>query len=82
MGRRGPTRIRRCSAAVGAELEARDEDGNTPLHWAAAKYNENPAVVQVLLAAGAELEVRDKDGVTPLHRAAAPGTRVRQWFRY
>ena len=56
--------------AVGAELEARDKDGNTPLHRAAAKYNENPAVVQVLLAAGAELEVRDKDGNTPLHRAA------------
>ena len=54
---------------AGADPMARDYDGDTPLNKAAG-YNENPAVVQVLLAAGAELEVRDKDGNTPLHWAA------------
>ena len=50
-------------------MQVRDKWGLTPLNRA-AMYNENSAVVQVLLAAGAELEVRDKDGNTPLHRVA------------
>jgi hypothetical protein len=54
---------------AGADPKARNAGESTPLHGA-ARSNENPAVVQVLLAAGAELEVRDKDGNTPLHWAA------------
>ena len=56
---------------AGADLKVRDKWGLTPLHRA-ARDNENPAVVQILLAAeaGAELEVRDKWGLTPLNLAA------------
>ncbi len=53
-----------------AELGARDENGWTPLH-AAAAWNGNPAVVAALLDAGADPKARDENGWTPLHAAAA-----------
>ena len=54
--------------AAGADVQARNESGSTPLHW--TLHNNNPAVVQVLLAAGADVQARDNDGSTPLHWAA------------
>ena len=56
----------------GADVMARDEDGSTPLHWAAG-YGTS-ANIQVLLAAGADGMARDKFGSTPLHDAAWYGT--------
>ncbi|CAM9872212.1 unnamed protein product, partial [Heterosigma akashiwo] len=55
--------------AVGAFLEACDEDQRTPLHIAAARLGKNERMQQ-LLAAGADVQARDKDGWTPLHHAA------------
>ena len=49
----------------GADLEARAEDGSTPLH-AAAVYTANPAVITALLDAGADLEARAEGGLTDL----------------
>ena len=43
--------------------------GGTPLHQA-ARNNENPAVLGVLLAAGADPNAPMEDGTTPLHWAA------------
>ena len=54
---------------AGADLEARDKDGNTPLHWA-ARTTGTPAVIDALLKAGADPKVRDDAGDTPLHWAA------------
>ena len=64
---------------AGANLEARFQDGQTPLHHAArAAVSETTAViVAALLQAGADLEGRDAFGCTPLHyavRAELPGT--------
>ena len=42
--------------SAGADVNARDESGWTPLHRAAT-YNDNPAVLEVLLAAGADVNV-------------------------
>ena len=56
---------------AGADVAARDDEGQTPLYRAAA-YNENPAVVEALLAAGADPAVRyELMGYTPLHAAAS-----------
>jgi len=62
--------VTRCLAA-GADPNARDEDGWTPLHLAAT-YDGAEAVA-ALLAGGADLNARDEDGWTPLHVAALVG---------
>lgn len=46
-----------------------DEDGRTPLHWAAARGNRK--CVKALLAAGADASVRDSTGKTPAELARA-----------
>ena len=52
----------------GADVMARTEYGNTPLHSAA--LSGSPANVQALLDAGADVMARDWEGATPLHLAA------------
>ena len=49
---------------AGANLEARDGQGRTPLHLTL-----RPAVAKTLLDASANLEARDGQGRTPLHLA-------------
>ena len=78
--------------AEGADVNARDESGNTPLllairegggGTAGSPASEDPAVVTLLLEAGADVNARDNNGVTPLHHAAG-GRRViegRGWGR-
>ena len=61
--------VSRCLSA-GADLEARDALGRTPLHVAAA-FSETPSVIAALLDAGADPGARDALGRTPLHVAAA-----------
>ena len=52
--------------ALGADIDARDNNGGTPLHWAAV-WNASPAVATLLLDHGASIEARDDAGWTPLH---------------
>lgn len=58
----------------GAQLEARDEDGHTPLHIAiwVGKFEKDPKskeIVELLLREGADLHAPDKWGKSPLHTA-------------
>ena len=60
--------------SCGADIDARDQDGVTPLHMAAI-VSDNPAMIPALLDAGANIEARAFDGpafygLTPLHMAA------------
>ncbi len=63
-----PTIVRLLLQA-GADPNAPDDNGLTPLHW--GSENSNPMVVTHLLDAGADLNARDNEGYTALHWAAA-----------
>ncbi|MHB9134068.1 MAG: ankyrin repeat domain-containing protein [Armatimonadota bacterium] len=52
-------------------LTAKDDNGLTPLHWAAAAGK--ISVVQLLLDKGADVNAVDTSGRTPLHGAAGNG---------
>ena len=54
---------------AGAKIDDRDNDGETPLMYA-AWFNENPEVIKLLLDAGARINDRDGLGETPLMHAA------------
>ena len=49
--------------AAGADVMARDENGKTPLHWA-AEYGTS-ANILALLADGADGKAKDENGKTP-----------------
>lgn len=55
---------------AGADANAVDDGGRTPLHEVAKN---NPVVAVHLLAAGADPNALDNDGYTPLHHSAARG---------
>lgn len=61
--------VRRCLSA-GADLDARNALGWTPLHLA-ARYSDSAPVVTTLLDTGADLEARTEGGFTPLHAAGS-----------
>ena len=62
---------------LGANVEARNRRGATPLHYATvglpgtALWNpqQQRATIELLIKAGADPDATDKSGVTPLHRA-------------
>ncbi|KAL7956687.1 ankyrin repeat-containing domain protein [Trichoderma compactum] len=57
----------------GANIEAKDDDGDTPLISAIRIGNGNAGVVKLLLDRGADVEVEDEYGNTPLQFAKRQG---------
>ena len=56
---------------TGADVNAREVDGTTGLHWAV--YHDDPALVDVLVRAGAKAGAKNRYGVTPLWLATING---------
>ena len=58
----------------GADIDARDVNGRTPLYWASSGHHfKDDSVVQLLLERGADVNARAKNDSTPLHRASKHG---------
>ncbi len=57
----------RLSIAKGADLNTRDENGGTPLHWAV--YYNHLEVVEFLILHGADPNIKDNNGITPFKLA-------------
>ena len=56
------------------DINARDDDGWTPLLWASGRHNfKDGSVLRLLLEHGAEINVQNRVGRTPLHRASFNG---------
>ena len=49
---------------AGADVNANDHSGNTPLHLATQGYGEKLAIVQTLMGAGADVHATNEDGFT------------------
>ena len=54
--------------AAGADVNAKDENGETPLHLAPTKE-----IVELLIAEGADVNAKSRSGHTSLHSAAQGG---------
>src|SRR5580698_1123559 len=70
--RGGETRIAKLLIAHGADVNARDDGGSTPIEEAA--WRGETAMVRLLIEKGADAGIANpQNGVTPLHAAAVKG---------
>lgn len=65
--REARTAVAAALIAAGANINARNQSGQTPLHFPVFG---NVAVVEALIASGAEIDSCDAKGLTPLHGGA------------
>jgi cytohesin len=71
--RLGITEAIKLHLAKGADVNAKDQNGKTPLHHAAWQGYAHKEVTELLIANGADVNVKDGGGDTPLHYAALKG---------
>ncbi len=58
----------RLAINFGADVEAKDNGGQTPLHWAARRNHIE--IAKLLIELGADVNAKKFDGWTPLHWAS------------
>ena len=73
---RDNTAVMQCLLEAGADINARDENGNTLLHHL-ADYSDATAALQWVLAHGADVNARNRSGSTPWLRAVFGSTSVK-----
>jgi ankyrin repeat protein len=56
---------------LGTDINLKDEDGRSPVHYAA--NNGHAEVVRVLIECGVDVNLADRNGVAPLHFASVGG---------
>ena len=56
---------------LGADVQAQDVNGLSPMHWAA--HNGHAETVRVLVELGADVQSQDVNGFSPMHHAAQSG---------
>lgn len=69
--KKGAPAIVHAFLAKGASADAKDANGGSALHWAAARGNE--AIVRLLIGHGADVSIRDSTGQTARGVAARKG---------
>ncbi|KAI0714277.1 ankyrin repeat-containing domain protein [Cerioporus squamosus] len=57
---------------AGADVNAKNDKGLTPLHYAASKARVE--IGKLLISRGADINAKDRANQTPLHRAATTGS--------
>src|SRR3990167_5260424 len=67
----GDVRWGKLLIAHGADANAEDSDGWTPMHY--AEYCGHAEAVKFLIAHGADANAKNNNGMTPLHHAACRG---------
>ena len=66
----------------GADINARDNDGETPMHSAAKRRFNAVDAIEWLEAQGADINARDNEGKTPRHHAEAENAEdANEWFK-
>ena len=64
---RESSKLSLCQRCLGADINAKDNNGETPLHSAADAGHAD--IIRALVELGADINAQDEDGETPLHRA-------------
>ena len=71
VAREGDVEALRALIAQGADVDGRESDETTPLHWAV--YENEADAVDALIAADADVQAVSREGATPLSLAALNG---------